>query len=119
MYPTHAIIDKATHSIDEVKVVENSAHTHRVFFNCPLKFDVRGEHQFVEHAVKKRSKPDVVPAPSKTIKELEETVRKLHVVFCSFVDENGDGPDLATNPEQWRKRDTAAQLLQDAQHELA
>lgn len=49
--PTHAIIDGNNHLIVSIEDAgPNSAHTHRVKFACGMLFDVRGEHQFEEHA---------------------------------------------------------------------
>jgi hypothetical protein len=50
--PTHAKIDGNVHVVASVEESSyGSAHSHRVRFGCGMLFDVRGAHQFIEHAV--------------------------------------------------------------------
>lgn len=49
--PTHAKINDDVHVVATIEESSGAAHSHRVRFACGMLFDVRGEHQFIEHAV--------------------------------------------------------------------
>lgn len=87
MFPTHGIIDGETHSIGSIELVENSAHTHRVRFACGIIFDVRGEHQFTEHAVKSEhpAADDQSILALKTALALSMVAEQAHASLQSFV----------------------------------
>jgi hypothetical protein len=106
--PTHAAIDGHRHLITVIEDAgPDSAHTHRVRFGCGLAFDVRGEHQFVAHAVGASTAPHATTPDE--IRELAHKARQLAQLAASANDrliELRDGRELAlvVRKPSWLRR---------------